>query len=138
MKKILFLLLYCICFSCNDDKESSISRYNIPYSLQPDIEKDAIVIIDSEAAFREAFVNTESSLPAINFKDSNLLLVSGVSSSGISELDTDFIKDGSKYRLNIEVEQNYATVVQPWCIGYRIPKDLKRGDVVLNIKYSLD
>lgn len=38
MKKFLLLLLCCICLSCSDDNDSSISGYNIPTGLYPDIE----------------------------------------------------------------------------------------------------
>lgn len=138
MKKFLLLLLCCICLSCSDDNDSSISRYDIPAGLYPDIEKDDVVIIDSDAAFREAFAKTEGSLPAINFRERNLLLVSGVSTYGITDVNSRFVKDGEKYRLTIAVGQNLTTVVEPWCIGYRIPKNLNTGDISLTISYSLD
>lgn len=138
MNKFLLLLLCCICLSCSDDNESSISRYDIPSGLYPDIEKEAVVIIDSDAAFKEAFAKTEGSLPAINFREWNLLLVSGVSTYGITDVNSRFVKDGEKYRLTIAVGQNLTTVVEPWCIGYRIPKNLNTVDINLTISYSLD
>lgn len=140
MKKILFVTLtLLLCMACNsDDKDNveTISVYEIPASCIPNIDKDKIMIICSEAEFKNIFANNSKLLRPVNFSHTGLLLVRGVSTSGISKIEKELTQTGNGYELTVTVSQNLLAVLEPWCVAYIVPKGIDKNTVKLTVNYQ--
>jgi len=140
MKKILFVTLtLLLCMACSsDDKDNAetISVYEIPASCIPNIDKDKIMIICSEAEFKNIFADNSKLLRPVNFSHAGLLLVRGVSTSGISKIEKELTQTGNGYELTVTVSQNLLAVLEPWCVAYIVPKGIDKNTVKLTVNYQ--
>ena len=103
MKTILSLLmLICMC-ACDSESEDFIYKeYELPAkagALELDIETDKAVLINDEAEFQRVFSNFPNA-KAVDFKNYTLLLVKGVSTSGIRSIEKTILKTDNKYMFN--------------------------------------
>lgn len=135
MEKFLLVFVLFLFIGCSDENDS-IYSYNIPRNCKPDIETGKIVVIDNQADFNKAFSNIEGDLKSINFKKSKLIVVRDVSTSGISELTHSFIKDDDNCLFTINISQNHAAVMEPWCVAYIIPASMDISHLRLIIEYN--
>ena len=139
MKTILSLLmLICMC-ACDSESEDFIYKeYELPAkagALELDIETDKAVLINDEAEFQRVFSNFPNA-KAVDFKNYTLLLVKGVSISGIRSIEKTILKTDNKYMFTIQVNKNSATVMEPWCLAYIIPKTSEEN-ITLSVTYEL-
>lgn len=139
MKTILSLLmLICMC-ACDSESENFIYKeYELPAkagALELDIETDKAVLINDEAEFQRVFSNFPNA-KAVDFKNYTLLLVKGVSTSGIRSIEKTILKTDNKYMFTIQVNKNIAAVMEPWCLAYIIPKTSEEN-ITLSVTYEL-
>lgn len=139
MKTILSLLmLICMC-ACDSESEDFIYKeYELPAkagALELDIETDKAVLINDKVEFERVFSNFPNA-KAVDFKNYTLLLVKGVSTSGIRSIEKTILKTDNKYMFTIQVNKNSATVMEPWCLAYIIPKTSEEN-ITLSVTYEL-
>ena len=139
MKTILSLLmLICMC-ACDSESEDFIYKeYELPAkagALELDIETDKAVLINDKVEFQRVFSNFPNA-KAVDFKNYTLLLVKGVSTSGIRSIEKTILKTDNKYMFTIQVNKNIATVMEPWCLAYIIPKTSEEN-ITLSVTYEL-
>ena len=139
MKTILSLLmLICMC-ACDSESEDFIYKeYELPAkagALDLNIETDKAVLINDEAEFQRVFSNFPNA-KAVDFKNYTLLLVKGVSTSGIRSIEKTILKTDNKYMFTIQVNKNIAAVMEPWCLAYIIPKTSEEN-ITLSVTYEL-
>ena len=139
MKTILSLLmLICMC-ACDSESEDFIYKeYELPAkagALELDIETDKAVLINDKVEFERVFSNFPNA-KAVDFKNYTLLLVKGVSTSGIRSIEKTILKTDNKYMFAIHVNKNIATVMEPWCLAYIIPKTSEEN-ITLSVTYEL-
>lgn len=139
MKTILSLLmLICMC-ACDSESENFIYKeYELPAkagALELDIETDKAVLINDKVEFQRVFSNFPNA-KAVDFKNYTLLLVKGVSTSGIRSIEKTISKTDNKYMFTIQVNKNIATVMEPWCLAYIIPKTSEEN-ITLSVTYEL-
>ncbi len=139
MKTILSLLmLICMC-ACDSESEDFIYKeYELPAkagALELDIETDKAVLINDKVEFERIFSNFPNA-KAVDFKNYTLLLVKGVSTSGIRSIEKTILKTDNKYMFTIQVNKNSATVMEPWCLAYIIPKTSEEN-ITLSVTYEL-
>ena len=139
MKTILSLLmLICMC-ACDSESENFIYKeYELPAkagALELDIETDKAVLINDKVEFQRVFSNFPNA-KAVDFKNYTLLLVKGVSTSGIRSIEKTILKTDNKYMFTIQVNKNSATVMEPWCLAYIIPKTSEEN-ITLSVTYEL-
>lgn len=139
MKTILSLLmLICMC-ACDSESEDFIYKeYELPAkagALDLNIETDKAVLINDKVEFERVFSNFPNA-KAVDFKNYTLLLVKGVSTSGISSIEKTILKTDNKYMFTIQVNKNIATVMEPWCLAYIIPKTSEEN-ITLSVTYEL-
>ena len=139
MKTILSLLmLICMC-ACDSESEDFIYKeYELPAkagALDLDIETDKAVLINDKVEFERVFSNFPNA-KAVDFKNYTLLLVKGVSTSGITSIEKTILKTDNKYMFTIQVNKNSATVMEPWCLAYIIPKTSEEN-ITLSVTYEL-
>ena len=139
MKTILSLLmLICMC-ACDSESENFIYKeYELPAkagALELDIETDKAVLINDKVEFERVFSNFPNA-KAVDFKNYTLLLVKGVSTSGIRSIEKTILKTDNKYMFTIQVNKNSATVMEPWCLAYIIPKTSEEN-ITLSVTYEI-
>lgn len=139
MKTILSLLmLICMC-ACDSESEDFIYKeYELPAkagALELDIETDKAVLINDKVEFERVFSNFPNA-KAVDFKNYTLLLVKGVSTSGIRSIEKTILKTDNKYMFTIQVNKNIAAVMEPWCLAYIIPKTSEEN-ITLSVTYEL-
>ena len=139
MKTILSLLmLICMC-ACDSESENFIYKeYELPAkagALELDIETDKAVLINDKVEFERVFSNFPNA-KAVDFKNYTLLLVKGVSTSGIRSIEKTILKTDNKYMFTIQVNKNIAAVMEPWCLAYIIPKTGEEN-ITLSVTYEL-
>lgn len=139
MKTILSLLmLICMC-ACDSESEDFIYKeYELPAkagALDLNIEADKAVLINDKVEFERIFSNFPNA-KAVDFKNYTLLLVKGVSTSGISSIEKTILKTDNKYMFTIQVNKNIAAVMEPWCLAYIIPKTSEEN-ITLSVTYEL-
>mgnify|MGYP003492080653 FL=1 len=139
MKTILSLLMLICMYACDSESEDFIYKeYELPAkagALELDIETDKAVLINDEAEFQRVFSNFPNA-KAVDFKNYTLLLVKGVSTSGIRSIEKTILKTDNKYMFTIHVNKNIATVMEPWCLAYIIPKTSEEN-IILSVTYEL-
>lgn len=125
--------------ACDSESEDFIYKeYELPAkagALELDIETDKAVLINDEAEFQRVFSNFPNA-KAVDFKNYTLLLVKGVSTSGIRSIEKTILKTDNKYMFTIQVNKNSATVMEPWCLAYIIPKTSEEN-IILSVTYEL-
>jgi len=138
MKIILsVLMLICLC-GCDSESDDFIYReYQLPayaMELQLNIETDKAVLINDKAEFQRVFSNFPNAR-AVDFKKYTLLLVKGVSPSGISDIEETISKTDNEYIFTISVKKNALTIIDPWYLAYIIPKT-NEGNIILSVTYE--
>jgi len=138
MNRVLLQLLsfmFCVCISCSDDDTIvSASPFELPSYCNPVIDEEKIVLIDNETDFKQVFANYPSLKP-IDFRHMKLLLVKDTARQGIENIEKQLLKTKSVYELTVTVRLTAATVMEPWCIAYAIPKEIDMEDIKLTIDY---
>ena len=125
--------------ACDSESDGFIYKeYELPAkagALDLNIETDKAVLINDEAEFQRVFSNFPNA-KAVDFKNYTLLLVKGVSTSGIRSIEKTILKTDNKYMFTIQVNKNSATVMEPWCLAYIIPKTSEEN-IILSVTYEL-
>jgi len=125
--------------ACDSESENFIYKeYELPAkagALELDIETDKAVLINDKVEFQRVFSNFPNA-KAVDFKNYTLLLVKGVSTSGIRSIEKTISKTDNKYMFTIQVNKNIATVMEPWCLAYIIPKTSEEN-ITLSVTYEL-
>lgn len=131
----LTLLLSSLC-SCSDAGSIKTARpYELPESSLPAAADDGMVLVTSEGMLEQVFGEEATALKPVDFKRCNLLLARGVSNYGIADLDHMLIEKDGLYTLCIDIRQNLLTVMQPWSVGYLVPKNVSAADIRLALDY---
>jgi hypothetical protein len=94
-------------------------------------ESNKVVVINNQSEMDNYITNTDGNYPEIDFSKSTLLLVKGVTTSGISTLSEKLLKSGNKYTLEITIVLNDAAVVQEWHIA--LVSEKLNANVELNV-----
>ncbi|WP_139265212.1 hypothetical protein [Bacteroides ihuae] len=135
-KSLLVLSLVFLCSSCSNDDTTSefYTYYNLPSDYNTKIKEDKIIVINDEIEFQK-LLSDYPHLESVDFGKSTLLLIEGISMSGIEKIDKQISKaENNKYEVIINVKMNLATVVEPWHVAYLIPKT-NAEDIVFTINY---
>ena len=135
-KSLLVLSLVFLCSSCSNDDTTSefYTYYNLPSDYNTKIKEDKIIVINDEIEFQK-LLSDYPHLESVDFGKSTLLLIEGISMSGIEKIDKQIVKaENNKYEVIISVKRNFTTVVEPWHVAYLIPKTTAK-DIVLTLSY---
>jgi len=132
------LLCLCTCLACTDDDDivATAQPYEIPDGCIPDIEKATVVVIDSDKALTQAFGDNAKKLKQVDFRHYRLLLVTDVSTSGITKIDKKLTETDDGYAISINIGKNLTAVMQPWAIAYLVPSCTCVYDIRLTITYN--
>ena len=138
MKSIFSILLFLLLCGCNNESDDLFYKeYELPASnneLELKIEEEKLTIINDNSTFRDIFYDYPNA-QTIDFKKHTLLLVKGVSPKGIEEILKSITKiDGEKYAFKIIVKMNLASVLEPWCVAYIIPKT-NEAEILFSFEY---
>ncbi|HHX32517.1 MAG TPA: hypothetical protein GX712_08000 [Bacteroidales bacterium] len=138
MKIILSIfMLICLC-GCDSEFEDFVyQEYQLPAkasALELNIETDKAVQINDKDEFQRVFSNFPNAKD-IDFNKYTLLLVKGVSTSGIGEIEKTISITDNKYIFTISVKKNTTTVMEPWYLAYIIPKTSEEN-IILSVKYE--
>lgn len=138
MKIILsILMLICLCGCDSKSKDFDYQEYQLPAKaseLKLNIETDKAVLINDKAEFQMVFSNFPNA-KAVDFKNYTLLLVKGVSTSGIDKIEKTISKTDDEYTFTISVKKIITTVMEPWYLAYIIPKTSEEN-IILSVTYE--
>lgn len=94
---------------------------------------DTMLLINNNQQLNQLCANT----PAIDFSKQSLLLIKGVSTSGIDTIKTNFEENiNATYSLSIHVIQDMTCVAQGWYKCYLVPKINSLQDISVIITYG--
>ena len=94
---------------------------------------DSLLLINNNQQLNELCANT----PAIDFSKQSLLLIKGVSTSGIDTIKTNFEENlNATNNLYIHVMQDMTCVAQGWYKCYLVPKISSIQDISVIITYG--
>ena len=130
-------MLICLC-GCDSEFEDFVyQEYQLPAkasALELNIETDKAVQINDKDEFQRVFSNFPNAKD-IDFNKYTLLLVKGVSTSGIGEIEKTISITDNQYIFTISVKKNTTTVMEPWYLAYIIPKTSEEN-IILSVKYE--
>lgn len=133
--RFIFMLLLAASalVSCNDDNETiEIESLIFPngknYSTQCGV--DGLVVI-SNANQADTLLGEYIA----DFKREHLLVCGEIATYGIDYVETRMEVLGEKYILNIDVHTNLCCVMEPWCVGYVVPKNFNVNSVEYIVSY---
>lgn len=137
MKKILPILMLVFLCSCDNESDDFVYReYQLPANngnLELKIGEEEVTLINDKTKFQEIF-SYYPNAQTVDFNKYTLLLIRGISTSGIVEIQKSISKtDGGKYAFDITIERNQATVMEPWYLAYIIQKTNEE-----NIKFTIN
>lgn len=137
MKKILPILMLVFLCSCDNESDDFVYReYQLPANngnLELKIGEEEVTLINDKTKFQEIF-SYYPNAQIVDFNKYTLLLIRGISTSGIVEIQKSISKtDGGKYAFDITIERNQATVMEPWYLAYIIQKTNEE-----NIKFTIN
>lgn len=137
MKKILPILMLVFLCSCDNESDDFVYReYQLPANngnLELKIGEEEVTLINDKTQFQEIF-SYYPNAQTVDFNKYTLLLIRGISTSGIVEIQKSISKtDGGKYAFDITIERNQATVMEPWYLAYIIQKTNEE-----NIKFTIN
>ena len=137
MKKILPILMLVFLSSCDNESDDFVYReYQLPANngnLELKIGEEEVTLINDKTKFQEIF-SYYPNAQIVDFNKYTLLLIRGISTSGIVEIQKSISKtDGGKYAFDITIERNQATVMEPWYLAYIIQKTNEE-----NIKFTIN
>lgn len=123
--KILFIaILVCLTSCGSGDEEFGISSCSVP-QVPLDIEKERLVLVDSEAELNRIFAGHTKELLSIDFSTSKLLLIHGSHYKQIKAIILDsFYKYKSKdyYSMHVRVEAEDIDKECYWTAAYLVPR----------------
>ena len=94
---------------------------------------DSITLVNDNATLSSLCPDA----PTFDFSTCSLIMVSGVSSSGIDSVDVNFERVGNmQYLLTIKVIRDYTAIAQGWRKYIRTSKILNPQNISLVIKYE--
>ena len=130
-------MLICLC-GCDSEFEDFVyQEYQLPAkasALELNIETDKAVQINDKDEFQRVFSNFPNAKD-IDFNKYTLLLVKGVSTSGIGEIEKTISITDNKYIFTISVKKNTTTVMEPCYLAYIIPKTSEEN-IILSVNYE--
>lgn len=137
MKKILPILMLVFLSSCDNESDDFVYReYQLPANngnLELKIGEEEVTLINDKTKFQEIF-SYYPNAQTVDFNKYTLLLIRGISTSGIVEIQKSISKtDGGKYAFDITIERNQATMMEPWYLAYIIQKTNEE-----NIKFTIN
>ena len=134
--KYIHLIFVLICFvSCSNNSPNNYREYDLPAGCQNlNVEMEKAILIQNEEDFNALFSAYQNMEP-INFNKSALLIVKGVSTSGILSITKDIQISNKRFYINIAIVHGYTAVMEKWIVGYVVPKNLEIEDISLNIDY---
>jgi len=98
---------------------------------------DTVIIINSEEELQQYVACTGNGYPEIDFVKHTLLLASGRTNSGISEITVKDLQQlaANEYELNIELNSNYllVLVVEEWSVALIVDKLIEKSVVELQV-----
>lgn len=146
MKKFQFI--FCVLFvaaafiSCSDDDDNNgpkglrITDYELPDTYSWNIpEINVLYKVNSQDELLQYVSDTSSNVVMsmdVNFDNHTMLLVQGVSPSGIKSITKTLTNNGG-YKLAIKINQNATTVVEKWTVAVWVPKLSADDAVALDI-----
>ena len=123
--KILFIAILACLTSCGSGgEEFGIHSYSVP-QVPLDIEKERLVLVDSEAELNRIFAGHTEELLWIDFSTSKLLLIHGSHYKQIKAIILDsFYKYKSKdyYSMHVKVEAEDIDKDCYWTAAYIVPR----------------
>ena len=130
---VLSLLMLC---GCSKDDEVKATPYNLQASALKPVAGDKTVVVSDLAGYRDLFAD-EMAIDKydIDFSKKNLIVSQGISNYGIASINSSIENIDGIWILSVEIQQNLTTAIEPWCVGYTVPKS--SGTKVLpNIIYE--
>ena len=97
-------------------------------------QSEKVIIINSNEDLRKYLTCTDGDCPIVDFSKYTLLLASGTSSAGIEALYSEWLSTTDKFVLNIEITQNYATVVDEWTVAFLVNKTEWNAQIDVEVK----
>lgn len=140
-KKIsLLMLILAACIfgctgmaGCSDDPAYLPSRYEIPSGVVPDIPSEEVVIVSNKQDFNSIFGENEDRLKPVTFDNKALMVATGISNTGISDVTYSYSEDTGIFK--IVIHKGLTTSAERWSAGYLVRKGTKASDVQLSIEY---
>lgn len=117
--------------SCDDDggEENIISSCNVP-QVPLDIDKEKLVLVESEAEFNRLFAGHTKELPQINFRKSKLLLIHGSHIKQVKEITLDSFEkadtNDDRYYMHVSVETEDIDKDCYWTAAYLVPQSFNK------------
>lgn len=125
--KILFIaILACLtsCSSDDGDEEFGIRSYSVP-QVPLDIEKERLVLVESEAELNRIFAGHTKELLSIDFSTSKLLLIHGSHFKQVKAIILDSFykyKSDDYYSMIVRVEEEDIDKECYWTAAYLVPR----------------
>ena len=125
--RILFIaILSCLtACSCDDGgEENMICSCSVP-QVPLDIEKEKLVLVESEAELNQIFVGHMKELPQVDFSKSKLLLIHGSHIKQVKEITLDWFKKADtndRYYMHVSVETEDVDKDCYWTAAYLVPR----------------
>lgn len=126
--KILFIAILSCLTACSCDNEGDegdiISSCNVP-QVPLDIEKEELVLVESEAELNRIFEGHAKELPQINFRKSKLLLIHGSHIKQVKEIILDSFEKANTsdcYYMHVNVKTEDMDKDCYWTAAYLVPR----------------
>lgn len=126
--KILFIAILSCLTACSCDNEGDegdiISSCNVP-QVPLDIEKEELVLVESEAELNRIFEGHAKELPQINFRKSKLLLIHGSHIKLVKEIILDSFEKANNsdcYYMHVNVKTEDMDKDCYWTAAYLVPR----------------
>lgn len=128
------LLLMC---ACTNQENSLPALYELRASELKKSDKDVAEVIKDIEGYKNLFKEEESSVKCeIDFKKNDLIVCKGTSNSGIASITKDVVNVEGTWLISVEIIQSLATVMQPWCVAYVVPKNGNATKVKMDVRYE--
>ena len=89
---LIFSIAALYFFACTGGEEEGLpADYSIPAGVAAHVKSDTVVIIKSQQQFSNAFGEAGTKLPAVNFDESALAVVTGMAPHPVTELSASII-----------------------------------------------
>ena len=131
---------YLVFETYDDVKDVAFSTFTLPKGSKwaDSMEKGKVYRVDN-ARELQSLISSEvdGSLPDVDFSKKTVLVVGGLSSKGIENVTYQPIRKGDAYTVEVFVEQNLASVMQPWTVAVVIDKAEAGATFKPDVVYSL-
>ena len=144
-KTTLLLILTIVVMACNTSTENEENEVlELPfyeYSLEgfflryENFDMNKVVIINSNNELEKYFI--EPNYLDIDFSKYTLMLARGAASNGIEKKKVNSLQQlsANKYKLNVEITLNDATVAEGWRIALIMSKFSEKIEIELNVMH---